>query len=67
MVHETNTSLSSSNNSNAKQSEIVLVAKFDYDSKEANELSLKKNERLILIDNSKSWWLVKKVDSEQVG
>lgn len=76
MVHEINTSVCSNNSNNgttmnssssSKQSDIVLVAKFDYESKEANELSLKKNERLILIDNSKNWWLVKKVDSDQVG
>lgn len=45
----------------------ILIAKFDYESKETHELSLKKNERLILIDNSKNWWLVKKCDSDQTG
>ena len=46
---------------------VILVAKFDYQSKEAHELDLKKNERLILIDNSKNWWLVRKCDSDQTG
>jgi hypothetical protein len=51
------------NNSNP----IILVAKFDYASKEEQELDLKKNERLILIDNSKKWWLVRKMDTDQTG
>ena len=48
-------------------SQIVLVAKFDYKSKEPNELDLKKHERLLLIDNSKNWWLVRKIDSDMTG
>jgi NCK adaptor protein len=40
---------------------VILVAKFDYVSKEPHELDLRKGERLILIDNSKNWWLVRKV------
>lgn len=54
-------------NTNLYLTKIILVAKFDYESKEQHELDLKKNERLILIDNSKNWWLVKKFDSEQTG
>ena len=46
---------------------VILVAKFDYQSKEAHELDLKKSERLILLDNSKNWWLVRKMDSDQTG
>ena len=46
---------------------IVLVAKFDYKSKEPEELDLRKSERLILIDNSKNWWLVKKCDTYETG
>lgn len=45
----------------------ILVAKFDYVSKEEHELDLKKNERLILIDNSKKWWLVRKMESDKTG
>ena len=46
---------------------IILVAKFDYQSKETHELDLKKGERLLLIDNSKNWWLVRKMDSDTTG
>ena len=47
---------------------IILVAKFDYKAKDSQELSLKKNERLILLDSSKNWWLVQKYsDTSQQG
>jgi hypothetical protein len=46
---------------------IILVAKFDYQKKDSQELDLRKNERLILLDNSKKWWLVKKVDKNDIG
>ena len=56
-----NDTVSSSNNT-------ILIVKFDYQAKEANELSIRKNERLYLIDNSKNWWLVRKIDSpDQAG
>ena len=54
-------------NTNLSLTNTILIAKFDYESKESHELSLKKNERLILIDNSKNWWLVKKQDTNQTG
>jgi len=54
-------------NQSLNGSQIVLVAKFDYKSKEPNELDLKKTERLLLIDNSKNWWLVRKLDSDMTG
>lgn len=54
-------------NTNLNLTNIILIAKFDYESKEQHELDLKKNERLILIDNTKNWWLVKKCDSDQTG
>lgn len=47
--------------------QIILVAKFDYKSKEPSELDLRKHERLLLIDNSKNWWLVRKLDSDLTG
>lgn len=55
------------NTANLAPANTILIAKFDYESKEAHELSLKKNERLVLIDNTKNWWLVKKHDSDQTG
>ena len=48
-------------------SAVVLVAKFDYKANEPTELDLKKAERLLLIDSSKNWWLVRKLDSDQTG
>jgi len=62
LMNSNNTNNNNNNNNNA-----ILIAKFDYESKESNELDLKKNERLILIDNSKNWWLVKKMHSDQTG
>jgi hypothetical protein len=54
-------------NTNLYLTNVILIAKFDYESKEPHELDLKKNERLVLIDNSKNWWLVKKHDSDLTG
>ena len=61
------TAVTFSLNTTAINNNIILVAKFDYQSKETHELELKKGERLLLIDNSKNWWLVRKVDSDQTG
>lgn len=52
---------------NLNLTNIILIVKFDYEAKEPHELDLKKYERLILIDNTKNWWLVKKCDSDQTG
>ncbi len=38
--------------------EVYVVAKFDYQAYEEQELSIKKNERLKLVDDSKNWWRV---------
>ncbi|UYV65052.1 NCK2 [Cordylochernes scorpioides] len=38
--------------------EIYVVAKYDYAAQGAQELDIKKNERLILLDDSKHWWKV---------
>lgn len=46
---------------------VVLVAKFDYTAKDAHELDLRKGERLYLIDNSKQWWLVRRIDSHNTS
>ncbi|KAF8381377.1 nck-1 [Pristionchus pacificus] len=35
-----------------------VVTKFDYNAQEDQELSIKKNERLKLLDDSKNWWKV---------
>lgn len=54
-------------NTNLNLTNIILIAKFDYEAKEQHELDLKKYERLILIDNTKNWWLVKRCDNDQTG
>jgi uncharacterized protein YgiM (DUF1202 family) len=38
--------------------EVVVIAKYDYSAQGSQELDLKKNERLILLDDSKHWWKV---------
>lgn len=38
--------------------EVFLVAKYDYTAQGSQELDLKKNERLTLLDDSKHWWKV---------
>ena len=55
------------NNNMSSAETIILVAKFDYQKKDSQELDLKKNERLILLDNSKKWWLVQKIDKNDTG
>ncbi|KAJ8376023.1 hypothetical protein SKAU_G00066030 [Synaphobranchus kaupii] len=39
--------------------EVIVIAKFDYMAQQDQELDIKKNERLWLLDDSKSWWLVR--------
>uniref|UniRef100_A0ABI7Z658 SH3 domain-containing protein n=1 Tax=Felis catus TaxID=9685 RepID=A0ABI7Z658_FELCA len=39
--------------------EVVVIAKFDYVAQQEQELDIKKNERLWLLDDSKSWWRVR--------
>lgn len=41
-----------------KTGEVTVIAKFDYQAQGSQELDLKKNERLVLLDDSKSWWKV---------
>ena len=38
----------------------VVEARWDYQARQQEELDIKKNEKLILLDDSKSWWQVKK-------
>lgn len=53
--------------SSGNQQIVMLVAKFEYKSKDEQELDLRKNEKLILLDNSKNWWLVQKCETNQIG
>lgn len=62
-----NLSTSLNLNGSSSNASVILIAKFEYKSKEENELDLRKNERLVLIDNSKNWWLVRKIETDQTG
>ncbi|XP_068602327.1 cytoplasmic protein NCK2a [Brachionichthys hirsutus] len=39
--------------------EVIVVAKWDYTAQQDQELDIRKNERLFLLDDSKTWWLVR--------
>ncbi|KAJ8409593.1 hypothetical protein AAFF_G00229940 [Aldrovandia affinis] len=39
--------------------EVIVIAKFDYLAQQDQELDIRKNERLWLLDDSKSWWRVR--------
>ncbi|CAF3462927.1 unnamed protein product [Rotaria socialis] len=45
----------------------IVVAKFNYNSQDSHELTITKNERLILLDDTCLWWKVKRVDSDDTG
>ncbi|KAL5005400.1 hypothetical protein ScPMuIL_018856 [Solemya velum] len=38
--------------------EVVVIAKYDYRAENSQELDIKKNEKLVLIDDSRDWWKV---------
>ncbi|XP_071838131.1 cytoplasmic protein NCK2-like isoform X2 [Apostichopus japonicus] len=44
---------------------VYVVAKWDYTAKQDEELTIKKNERLELTDDSRSWWKVKKTSGDR--
>ena len=35
-----------------------MIAKYDYKAKDSLELDISKQERLILLDDTKHWWMV---------
>lgn len=37
---------------------MYVIAKYDYQAQDSQELDIKKNERLLLLDDSKHWWKV---------
>lgn len=41
-----------------EESQQVVIAKYDYKAENAQELDIKKNERLILLDDTREWWKV---------
>ena len=36
----------------------MVVAKYDYKARDQQELDITKNEKLMLLDDSKHWWMV---------
>ncbi|XP_052215499.1 cytoplasmic protein NCK2-like isoform X2 [Dreissena polymorpha] len=36
----------------------IVIAKYDYKAENSKELDIKKNEKLILVDDTKEWWMV---------
>lgn len=40
---------------------IVVIAKYDYKAENSQELNIKKNEKLTLLDDSKEWWKVQNI------
>uniref|UniRef100_A0A8C8DWT0 Cytoplasmic protein n=1 Tax=Oryzias sinensis TaxID=183150 RepID=A0A8C8DWT0_9TELE len=46
--------------------EVIVVAKWDYMAQQDQELDIRKNERLYLLDDSKTWWRVRNA-SNQTG
>ncbi|XP_024299762.1 cytoplasmic protein NCK2 [Oncorhynchus tshawytscha] len=39
--------------------EVIVIAKWDYPAQQEQELDIRKNERLWLLDDSKTWWRVR--------
>lgn len=39
--------------------EVIVIAKWDYSAQQEQELDIRKNERLWLLDDSKTWWRVR--------
>lgn len=50
--------MSGNNQHGQRSAEIHVIAKYDYQSQGPQELSIKKGERLLLIDDSRHWWKV---------
>ncbi|XP_033637868.1 cytoplasmic protein NCK2-like isoform X2 [Asterias rubens] len=43
---------------------VYVIAKWDYTANQQEELNIRKNERLTLIDDTKSWWKVRKASGD---
>ncbi|XP_068428600.1 cytoplasmic protein NCK2a [Clinocottus analis] len=44
--------------------EVIVVAKWDYTAQQDQELDIRKNERLYLLDDSKTWWRVRNAGNQ---
>ncbi|XP_071950211.1 cytoplasmic protein NCK2-like [Antedon mediterranea] len=51
----------------ADEEPVYVIAKWDYDAKQEEELNLRKNEKLVLLNDTKSWWQVQKLNSGECG
>lgn len=43
---------------NMGDTEVFVIAKYDYKAENSKELDIKKNEKLILVDDTREWWMV---------
>ncbi|XP_023667196.1 cytoplasmic protein NCK2b [Paramormyrops kingsleyae] len=44
--------------------EVIVIAKWDYTAQQDQELDIRKNERLWLLDDSKTWWRVRNASNK---
>ncbi|KAG5833257.1 hypothetical protein ANANG_G00274010 [Anguilla anguilla] len=44
--------------------EVIVIAKWDYAAQQDQELDIRKNERLWLLDDSKTWWRVRNASNK---
>ena len=44
--------------------EVYVIAKYDYTAQDSQELDIRKNEKLLLLDDSKHWWKVQNTRSQ---
>ena len=44
--------------------EVIVVAKWDYTAQQDQELDIRKNERLFLLDDTKTWWRVRNATNQ---
>ncbi|KAI0979515.1 hypothetical protein GJ496_004600 [Pomphorhynchus laevis] len=47
--------------------DLMVVAKYDYSATEPKEMSFKKGDKFILVDDRQHWWLVQRLDGDQLG
>ncbi|XP_013067658.1 cytoplasmic protein NCK2-like [Biomphalaria glabrata] len=49
------------------QQETQLIAKYDYKAENTQELSMRKGDRLLLVDDTKDWWKVRSPETGKEG
>ncbi|KAL7669241.1 hypothetical protein ACOME3_009906 [Neoechinorhynchus agilis] len=45
----------------------TATARYDYEGQDVNELSITRGDRFVLVDDSKLWWLVRNLETDEVG